>query len=126
MYSLYMLLISIGGYFAVAIRGICFNIWTTRLVNRLKKKLFERFLKMSTQFYDRMGNCSAILSDCQSAAQLIHHMFWGITENTTVLVVGLTIAFVSCWQVTLVSLAVLPVLLLAGKLQIHFTQGFSN
>lgn len=43
-----------------------------------------------------------------------------------VLIVGLTIAFVSCWQVTLVSLAVFPVLLAAGKLQVHFTQGFSN
>lgn len=68
LYSLYMLLISIGGYFAVALRGVFFNIWTTKLVSKLKKQLYEKLLKMSTAFYDRVGSCSAVISDCKKAA----------------------------------------------------------
>jgi ATP-binding cassette subfamily B (MDR/TAP) protein 1 len=49
-----------------------------------------------------------------------------ILENTTTLIVGLVIAFVNCWQITLVSLALIPILLLAGKAQMNFNVGFST
>lgn len=53
-------------------------------------------------------------------------MLSDILENSTTLVVGLAIAFANCWQITLVSLALIPILLLAGKAQMNFTVGFST
>jgi ATP-binding cassette subfamily B (MDR/TAP) protein 1 len=47
-------------------------------------------------------------------------------ENTTTLIVGLIIAFINCWQITLVSLGLIPILLLAGKAQMNFNVGFST
>jgi ATP-binding cassette subfamily B (MDR/TAP) protein 1 len=41
------------------------------------------------------------------------------------MVLGLSLAFYSCWQITLVSLALIPVLLIAGKIQMQFVSNYS-
>jgi len=64
--------------------------------------------------------------DCQAVNGLTSQLLSDILENTTTLIVGLVIAFANCWQITLVSLGLIPILLLAGKAQMNFTVGFST
>lgn len=76
---------------------------------------------MNVTYFDRKGTgiCSATLNnDCTVINKLASQLVSDIFENLATLVCGLTIAFVACWQMTLIALAVLPVLLLAGKLQL--------
>ena len=76
---------------------------------------------MNVTYFDRKGTgiCSATLNnDCTAINKLASQLVSDIFENIATLVCGLTIAFVACWQMTLIALAVLPVLLLAGKLQL--------
>lgn len=42
------------------------------------------------------------------------------------MVTGLSIAFIFSWQITLISLAIFPVIILAGKLQMDFSSGLSS
>jgi ATP-binding cassette subfamily B (MDR/TAP) protein 1 len=79
---------------------------------------------MDITFFDKKGSgvCSAILSnDCTTINNIASSLITSICENLATLVCGLTIAFAACWQMTLVALAVLPVLLIAGKLQLALT-----
>jgi len=49
-----------------------------------------------------------------------------IVQNIGTIVCGLTIAFVSNWQLALVILALVPLLGMQGFIQMKFMQGFSN
>lgn len=70
---------------------------------------------------------ATILSgDCHVVNSLTSNLLSDIFENATTLIVGLVIAFVNCWQITLVALALIPLLLLAGKLQMSFAVGSSS
>lgn len=42
------------------------------------------------------------------------------------MVLGLALAFYHCWQITLVSFALFPVLLIAGRIQMQFTNNYST
>lgn len=70
---------------------------------------------------------ATILSgDCHVVNTLTSSLLSDIFENATTLVVGLIIAFAYCWQITLVALALIPLLLGAGKLQMSFAVGSSS
>ena len=127
--SLYLLIISLSALVAVSLRGTFFNILRESLALTLKKLVFTKLLQMDVTFFDRKGTgvCSTILNnDCGVINKLASQLMSDLFENIATLVCGLTIAFVACWQMTLISLGVMPILLLAGKLQMSLTEGFSS
>ena len=84
---------------------------------------------MNVTYFDRTGTgiCSAVLNnDCNVINKIGSEFVPDIFENLATLICGLTIAFVACWQMTLIALGVLPVLLIAGKLQLSLNEGFSS
>jgi ATP-binding cassette subfamily B (MDR/TAP) protein 1 len=123
--SLTLLSLCVAAYFIAAIREILFNIVGNRLTAIVKKTLFKKLMRMSVTFYDKFGSCSAYLNDCENASKMGCRIFWGISENTATIICGLTISFYSCWQITLIAFSVIPVLLIAGKVQNQFTNGYS-
>lgn len=48
-----------------------------------------------------------------------------MSEHFFTLIVGLSIAFIYCWQITLVSLFLIPLSLIGGKLQQRFMSGLA-
>jgi ABC-type bacteriocin/lantibiotic exporter with double-glycine peptidase domain len=61
-----------------------------------------------------------INSNCESAKLLVSQLIESSAEHIFTLIVGLTISFVYCWQITLVSVFLLPLSLIGGKLQQKF------
>lgn len=49
-----------------------------------------------------------------------------MSEHFFTLIVGLSIAFIYCWQITLVSLFLIPLSLVGGKLQQRFMSGLAQ
>lgn len=49
-----------------------------------------------------------------------------MSEHFFTLIVGLTIAFVYCWQITLISLFLIPLSLIGGKMQQTFLGGLAE
>jgi ATP-binding cassette subfamily B (MDR/TAP) protein 1 len=123
--SFTLLMLCVAAYFIAAIREILFNVVGNRLTGIVKRTLFSRLMRMSATFFDKYGSCSAYLNDCESASKMGCRVFWGISENSAAIISGLIIAFYSCWQITLIAFSVIPVLLLAGKIQNQFTNGYS-
>ena len=122
--SLYLLIISLSALVVVSIRGTILNVIREKLGLVLKQVVYLKLLRMDVTFFDRKGTgvCSSILNnDCTVINKLASQLVSDIFENLATLVCGLTIAFVACWQMTLIALAVLPVLLIAGKLQLTLT-----
>lgn len=61
-----------------------------------------------------------INNNCDSAKGIVSDLIENAAEHFFTLIVGLTISFVYCWQITLVSLFLLPMSLIGGKLQQKF------
>jgi ATP-binding cassette subfamily B (MDR/TAP) protein 1 len=67
-----------------------------------------------------------INTNCEDLKHLGGHFIGDILENATTIIVGLAIAFAFSWQVTLVALGVFPFIVVAGKLQMSFSQGMQS
>lgn len=95
----------------------------------MKKDVYRKLLLVPYTYHEKKEGkeTARILSgDCHAVNGLTSQLLSDILENTTTLVVGIIIAFANCWQITLVSLALIPILLLAGKAQMNFNVGFTT
>ena len=54
------------------------------------------------------------------------HHIGDMLENIVTVLVGLAIAVAFSWQITLMSLAVFPLIILSGKLQMAFNHGMQS
>jgi ABC-type transport system involved in cytochrome bd biosynthesis fused ATPase/permease subunit len=111
------------------LRGISFTYLTENLGFFLKKSAFKVSINKSMVDIERIGAQTLayiITTNCEDLKHLGGHFIGDILENLTTIVVGLAIAFAFSWQVTLVALGVFPFILLAGKLQMSFSQGMQS
>lgn len=72
------------------------------------------------------GALAAKLSKDASLVNTLTSSVLGIfTQALSSFITGMIIAFIASWQLTLVSLALSPLMIMAGKMQAQFNQGFS-
>ena len=127
--SLSLFMISIGSLLIVALRGISFTHLTETLGFSLKKKAFKTSIHKSMVELDEYGPqqyAHIVTTNCEDLKHLGGHHIGDILENTTTVIVGLAIAFAFSWQITLISLAVFPLIILSGKLQMAFNHGMQS
>lgn len=76
--------------------------------------------------FGKQNLANIVTTNCEDLKHLGGHHIGDIFENTTTVVVGLAIAFAFSWQLTLISLAVFPFIILSGKLQMSFNHGMQS
>jgi ABC-type multidrug transport system fused ATPase/permease subunit len=64
-----------------------------------------------------------INNHCEGAKNLGSFIIASSISTISTMSFGLTIAFIYCWQITLVALFLIPLSLIAGKLQQRFMSG---
>lgn len=88
-------------------------------------------LKMPIPWFDiprnNAGTLTARLStDCQAVNTLTTTTISILVQNLSTLVSAIVIAFVFEWRTALVALGMLPLMILAGIMQMAFTSGFGD
>lgn len=101
------------------------------LTFRIRQDCFKKITRMPIEWFDKPQNnpgslAARLASDCSLINGLTSTIIGIQISNTSSLIVGTIIAFVSSWQVTLVSLGCTPLMMIAGQLQAQFVQGFSE
>lgn len=81
---------------------------------------------MKISYFDKHGSLTGIMNDAGDATNLGSHTWTNIIENVASMVCGLTIAFYHCWEITLVSLGVIPFILISAQIQMHFRSSFGS
>jgi ATP-binding cassette, subfamily B (MDR/TAP), member 1 len=86
---------------------------------------------MPVGWFDEVENNPGSLAvKLQSEAQLVNNLTSSIVgiqvSNTSALLTGMIIAFYFNWRITLVSLGLAPLMMVAGQIQAQFMQGFSE
>lgn len=85
---------------------------------------------MPISWFDKPKHGSGLLSvklatDCHTVNSLITTYFCTLIQCTTILVVGVVIAFIYEWRTAGVAVCLLPMIVLAGLIHMKLIQGFS-
>ena len=127
--SLSLFMISVGSLLIVALRGVSFTHLTETLGYYLKRKSFRTAINKPMVELDEYGPqqyAHIITTNCEDLKHLGGHHIGDMLENLVTVLVGLAIAFAFSWQITLISMAVFPLIILSGKLQMSFNHGMQS
>ena len=121
-------LFALGGIFT-ALRAWLFTVAGERVVARLRRQLYAALMRQDIAFFDehRTGELTSRLSSDTSVLQN------AVTVNVSMLLRyglmglgALGILFVTSWRLTLVMLAVVPVVVLGANFYWRFLRGVSR
>ncbi|XP_073019752.1 ABC transporter B family member 2-like [Primulina eburnea] len=123
-----------GGVLTLTVHGLtyfCFGIMGERLTLRLRKKMFKAMLRNETGWFDDVNNTSTMLaSQLESEASLLRTL---VVDRSTILLqnVGLVatsfiIAFILNWRLTLVIIAMYPLVISGHISERIFMNGFGG
>ncbi|CAF0836926.1 unnamed protein product [Adineta ricciae] len=101
------------------------------LTQRLRSKIFRALLRQEVAYFDQTENSTGALctrlateaSDVQGATGI---RIGTMLQNISNLGVGIILAFVYGWSLTLIMLAFVPFMIIAGFLQTYLMTGFAN
>ena len=85
---------------------------------------------MEIEWFDKPENSSGTIgarlsADAASVRSLVGDALALVVQNTASMVAGLLIAFLANWQLSLIILALIPLIGLNGYIQMKFITGFS-
>lgn len=126
---LYLLGIFLAGSAFTFIRGAVFNLAGEKLVARLRSKLFKSVVEQDTSFFDTqktgelMNRLASDTTVVQNAVTV--NVSMGLRSAATV-VLSLCLLFATSWKLSLVMLAVVPLLVAFARLYGGYTRRLSK
>jgi ATP-binding cassette subfamily B (MDR/TAP) protein 1 len=117
-------------FLSLPVSSYLFSIAGCRLIRRIRLMTFEKVVNMEIEWFDHTENSSGAIgarlsADAAKVRGLVGDALQLVVQNLTTLVAGLVIAFVSNWELSLIILALIPLIGLNGWIQMKFIQGFS-
>ncbi|XP_062208905.1 ABC transporter B family member 21-like [Phragmites australis] len=117
-------------FLSLPVSSYLFSVAGCRLVRRIRLLTFEKVVNMEIEWFDHPENSSGAIgarlsADAAKVRGLVGDALQLVVQNSTTLVAGLVIAFVSNWELSLIILALIPLIGLNGWIQMKFLQGFS-
>jgi len=124
-------LIGVYAFVVQFLQAYLFGIYGCRLGNAVKRDWFAAILNQDITFHDKegSGNLNANLTaETQAISEGMGWKFGMLLQSIAQVLIGFGIAFYQSWQVSLVFLALCPLLIIAGAVQsvIWMGTGSSN
>ncbi|KAH6763335.1 P-glycoprotein 9 [Perilla frutescens var. hirtella] len=126
-WALMMVVLGLCCVVAIPIQYYCFGIAGAKLVERIRSLTFKKVVHQQKSWFDDPANSSGsvgarLSSDASTVASLVGGASGLIVQNMFTIIGGLVIAFTANWLLTIITLAVLPLVGLQGLLQIIFSK----
>ena len=101
------------------------------VTQKLRMAMFDKFIYMPLVFFDNKENSTGALNtklanDISTIRDLCSNVIGIIMQALSAFIVGVVISAYSSWKLTLCSVALSPLVLIASKFQANLAQGFSN
>lgn len=125
------LIVAAAGSFTTFMYTFCFGTAGERLVFTLRKKLFSKLLILPLSYFDKSentpGGISAKLSqDSYQINNMITGVLGVICLNVSTVATSLILAFYYSWKLTLVVLALSPLLVASGAINMALIKKLSE
>ncbi|KAH0462510.1 hypothetical protein IEQ34_010085 [Dendrobium chrysotoxum] len=129
-WSLMFLIFGVVSLVAEPARSYFFGLAGSRLIRRIRFMTFEKVVNMEIAWFDDPENSSGAVgarlsADAATVRSLVGDALALIVQNITTLIAGLLIAFIANWQLSLIILAMIPLIGLNGWIEMKFMKGFS-
>ncbi|XP_056007799.1 ATP-dependent translocase ABCB1-like isoform X2 [Ostrea edulis] len=128
-----LLLCGIGGvsFFTFLIQGYCFGVSGENLTMRLRRLVFKAMLRQEIAWFDNHKNSTgALTTRLATDASLVQGIsgarLGSIVQSIANLGTAFVISFIYGWKLTLVIVAFLPFIMVAGMLQMKLLQGVAG
>ncbi|KAM0954595.1 putative ABC-type xenobiotic transporter [Dioscorea sansibarensis] len=130
-WSLMFLLFAFVSLVALPATTYLFGVAGARLIRRIRLMTFEKIINMEIEWFDDPENSSGAIgarlaADAATVRGLVGDALSLLVQNISTLVAGLVIAFAANWQLSLIILALIPIIGINGYVQIKFLKGFSE
>lgn len=130
-WALMFVVLGLVSLVAYPLRTYFFSMAGSRLIRRIRMMCFQKVVNMEVGWFDEPENSSGVIgarlsADAASIRALVGDALAQLVQDLAAAVVGLLIAFVACWQLALIVLAMVPLIGLNGYVQLKFMTGFSK
>ncbi|KAL6004053.1 ABC transporter B member 11 [Asimina triloba] len=127
-WALMFIVIGTTALVASPVQSYLFAVAGCRLTKRIQSMAFKKVVYTEVGWFDNSENSSGAVGARISMEAAILRSLVGdalalIIQNMTSAVAGLIIAFLACWQLALIVLAMLPLLGISGWIQMKFMDG---
>ena len=131
LYALLFLVLAIAALLCTTMQTAIFKLIGESITTKLRVEVFNKLLRLPIPFFDIPRNNSGSLaarlsSECNQVNGLTTTIVAITIQNISTLVTGLIIAFIFEWRSSLVALAMIPLLIIAGMLEMAFNTGQSQ
>ncbi|XP_052623558.1 ABC transporter B family member 11-like [Lactuca sativa] len=129
-WALMYVVLGVVSFLAYPGRSYFFSIAGSKLIRRIRSLCFEKVIRMEVGWFDKPENSSGAIgarlsADAASLRGLVGDALAQLVQDSSSAAAGLAIAFVACWQLALIMLALIPLIGLNGFVQVKFMKGFS-
>nr|XP_027191250.1 ABC transporter B family member 9-like isoform X1 [Cicer arietinum] len=113
------------------IQNYFFGVAGGKLVERIRSLTFAKVVHQEISWFDDPANSSGAVgarlsTDASMVKSLVGDTLALIVQNISTITAGLVLAFTANWILAFIVLAVTPVVLIQGILQMKFLEGFSG
>ncbi|KAI8098769.1 P-loop containing nucleoside triphosphate hydrolase protein [Halteromyces radiatus] len=131
LYAFLFMIVGLVCFFSLSAKIVCFELAGESYSRRLRFQLFKAYLKQEVGFYDQTGNSTGALTtqlstDTKNVNEMVTKAWGEVLQITVTGIVGLVMAFVYCWQLTLVILGMAPFLLFGTFYEAKVEKGFTD
>ncbi len=121
--SILLFVVAILNLFIIIIKEYAFLDIGENLGVVLKKAAFKTTVNLQMAEIDKRGKPSLVHlvnTSAESSKTLASQTISSFVDVSSTLIIGITIALCFCWQITLVALLLIPLIVMAGMLQMKF------
>ncbi|KAK1406637.1 hypothetical protein QVD17_42119 [Tagetes erecta] len=129
-WALMLVILGVVSFLVYPTRTYLFSIAGAKLIKRIRSLCFEKVVSMEVGWFDKPENTSGAIgarlsTNAVNVRGLVGDALAQMVQDSSSVITGLVIAFVTCWQLALIILALIPLMSVNGFVQMQFLKGFS-
>ncbi|KAI9478125.1 MAG: P-loop containing nucleoside triphosphate hydrolase protein [Benjaminiella poitrasii] len=131
LYAFIFAIIGIVAFIGNGLQFMAFEVCGQKYSKRLRGQVFAAYLKQEVAFFDQEENNTGSLTtklavDSRNVNEMITKVWGDITNLIITIAVGLVIAFVHSWALSLITLCLSPFLFAATAYEFYLQRGFED
>ncbi|EPB87935.1 hypothetical protein HMPREF1544_05226 [Mucor circinelloides 1006PhL] len=131
LYAFSFFMLAVASFVGYGGQNFSFELAGEFYTKRLRAELFAAFLRQEVGYYDQSENTAGALTtrlalDTRNVNEMITKAWGDATQLIATVVVGLVIAFVHSWALTLILLLMSPFIIIATAYETSIHRGFED
>ncbi|KAI7878594.1 p-glycoprotein [Lichtheimia hyalospora FSU 10163] len=131
MYAFIFVFIAIAAFIGFGAQGVAFELAGERYTERLRIRIFRAYMRQEVGYFDQEENNMGALTtklavDAKNVNELVTKVWGDFIQVIVTAIVGLIIAFVYSWALTLVILATSPIIIFANGSESKIRSGYED